>query len=504
MPMSWAYSASQQDGEESLRAVHTALDRGMTLLDTADMYGPFTNELLLGRVLRERRREAFVSTKCGLLVGDQHIVANGRPSYVKRACDASLRRLQSDVIDLYQLHRADPEVPVEETWGAMAELVTAGKVRSLGFCAVGARADRRSGAGIYSATIRQLERVQQVFPVSSVEAELSVWSREALDALVEVQLSHWRELLDEAVPVAAMVGAEYQPFLHTLLLGAQMHYDEVTLLRSRVLTEGVEPLSVDGGARRRPARPVPGPVPGHLAVIMDGNRRWAKVRGLPADQGHRAGMRTAMRLVNAAQRLGIRHVSIYMFSTENWGRSQEEVTALFDAFADWIARGAEWLHGLGVKVRWCGRRDRLDASLASSIALLESMTSHNDVLTLTMCVDYGGREELTAAARGLAAEAVAGTLRPEGIGPADLARHLYVPELPDVDLLIRTCEQRISNFLPWHLAYAELVFDPALWPDFDLARLRDAVDAYAGRGRRFGGNDSLPGQTGRAEPVRAG
>ncbi|MGW7515387.1 polyprenyl diphosphate synthase [Streptomyces sp. NPDC054796] len=328
--------------------------------------------------------------------------------------------------------------------------------------------------------------------------------REALDALVEIQLSHWRELLDEAVPVAAMVGAEYQPFLHTLLLGAQMHYDEVTLLRSRVLTEGVEPLSVDGGARRRPARPVPGPVPGHLAVIMDGNRRWAKVRGLPADQGHRAGMRTAMRLVNAAQRLGIRHVSIYMFSTENWGRSQEEVTALFDAFADWIARGAEWLHGLGVKVRWCGRRDRLDASLASSIALLESMTSHNDVLTLTMCVDYGGREELTAAARGLAAEAVAGTLRPEDIGPADLARHLYVPELPDADLLIRTCEQRISNFLPWHLAYAELVFDPALWPDFDLARLRDAVDAYAGRGRRFGGNDSLPVQTGCAEPVRTG
>jgi len=182
--MSWAYATSEQDGEESLRTVHAALDRGMTLLDTADMYGPFTNELLLGRVLRERRRDAFVSTKCGLLVGDQHIVANGRPGYVKRACDASLRRLQTDVIDLYQLHRADPEVPVEETWGAMAELVTAGKVRALGFCAVGARADRRAGAGVHDATIRQLERVQQVFPVSGVQAELSVWSREALDALL--------------------------------------------------------------------------------------------------------------------------------------------------------------------------------------------------------------------------------------------------------------------------------------------------------------------------------
>ncbi|WP_327353257.1 aldo/keto reductase [Streptomyces sp. NBC_01304] len=184
MPMSWAYTASQQHGEESLRTVHAALDTGVTLLDTADMYGPFTNELLIGRVLKERRADAFVSTKVGLLVGEQHIVANGRPGYVKRACDASLRRLQTDVIDLYQLHRADPEVPVEETWGAMAELVTAGKVRSLGLCAVGARAGRRSGAALHDGTIRQLERVQQVFPVSTIQAELSVWSPEALDALL--------------------------------------------------------------------------------------------------------------------------------------------------------------------------------------------------------------------------------------------------------------------------------------------------------------------------------
>ncbi|MFD8225710.1 aldo/keto reductase [Streptomyces massasporeus] len=184
MPMSWAYSASRRRGDESLRAVHRALDLGASLLDTADMYGPFTNELLLGRALKERRSDAFVSTKVGLLVGDQHIVANGRPGYVKRACDASLRRLQTDVIDLYQLHRADPEVPVEETWGAMAELVQAGKVRALGLCAVGARAGRRSGAGLHDETIRQLERVQQVFPVSAVEAELSVWSPEALETLL--------------------------------------------------------------------------------------------------------------------------------------------------------------------------------------------------------------------------------------------------------------------------------------------------------------------------------
>ena len=184
MPMSWAYSTSRQRGDESVRAVHRALDLGAGLLDTADMYGPFTNELLLGRVLKERRSEAFVSTKVGLLVGEQHIVANGRPGYVKRACDASLRRLQTDVIDLYQLHRADPEVPVEETWGAMADLVRAGKVRALGLCAVGARSARRPGARLHDATVRQLERVQQVFPVGAVEAELSVWSPEALRTLL--------------------------------------------------------------------------------------------------------------------------------------------------------------------------------------------------------------------------------------------------------------------------------------------------------------------------------
>jgi len=199
MPMSWGYTASQRSGEGSLRAVHTALDRGCSLLDTADMYGPFTNELVVGRALKGRREDAFVSTKCGLLVGEQHVVANGRPGYVKRACDASLRRLGTDRIDLYQLHRADPEVPIEETWGAMAELVAAGKVRSLGLCAVGARAvrppraarsARRTGTGrrpesrMHDGTLRQLERIQQVFPVSSVQAELSVWSRQALEELL--------------------------------------------------------------------------------------------------------------------------------------------------------------------------------------------------------------------------------------------------------------------------------------------------------------------------------
>ncbi|UYQ65333.1 polyprenyl diphosphate synthase [Streptomyces peucetius] len=313
-----------------------------------------------------------------------------------------------------------------------------------------------------------------------------------------IQLGRCRALLEQAAPVTGLVPAEYQPFLHTMLLGAQVQFDEVTLRQARVFTEGIEPLTSTGAACRRPGRTEAGPVPPHVAVIMDGNRRWAAKRGLPASQGHQAGERALMRLVNAALRLGVRNLSVYAFSTENWDRPREEVAHLFDTMADGIARGVEWLHGLGVRVRWCGRRDRVEPSLASALALVESMTSNNDVLLLTVCLDYGGRDELVEAARALAAEAVAGTIRPEDISAADLARNMYEPGLPDVDLLIRTSgEQRISNFMPWHLAYAEMVFDPAPWPDFGLAQLREALTAYAGRRRRFGGD--LPGP----RPARA-
>ncbi len=324
--------------------------------------------------------------------------------------------------------------------------------------------------------------------------------REPLDAFIDLQLAHWRTLLTEAVPATWAVAEPYRPFLHSLLLGVQLHHDEVTLLRSRVLTSGVAQLT--GETSPRP--PWPGERPTHVAVIMDGNRRWAETHAVPVRQGHHAGSRAAMRVVNSALRLGIRHLSLYAFSTENWNRTQEETAAIFGAFAEWISRGAQTLHGLGVQVRWCGRRDRLDTSLASAIALVENMTHANDVLTLTLCVDYGGREELTAAARALAAEAAAGTLRPEDITPDDLARHLYVPGLPDVDLLIRTSgEQRISNFLPWHLAYAELVFDPTPWPDYDLTRLRDAVTVYTERERRFGGRALTPSSAACTPPQRS-
>ncbi|MFE6688287.1 aldo/keto reductase [Streptomyces sp. NPDC057743] len=281
MPMSWGYSASQRSGEGSLRALHAALDRGCSLLDTADMYGPFTNELLVGRVLKERRADAFVSTKCGLLAGDQHIVANGRPGYIKRACDASLRRLQTDHIDLYQLHRADPEVPIEETWGAMAELVAAGKVRSLGLCAVGARAARtwrgpraaRTGPdgrafrrpGLHDGTLRQLERIQQVFPVSSVQAELSVWAAEAL-----LELLPWCESRGVGFLAAMPLGNGF--LTGTLTPGQGFEPEDIRARHPRFTAEMMAANQpVVAGLRRVGARH--GATPGQVALA------WALAQG---------------------------------------------------------------------------------------------------------------------------------------------------------------------------------------------------------------------------------
>ncbi|TSB21953.1 aldo/keto reductase [Streptomyces benahoarensis] len=301
MPMSWGYTESQRDFESSLRAVHTALDRGCSLLDTADMYGPFTNELLVGRVLKERRADAFVSTKCGLLVGEQHIVANGRPGYVKRACDASLRRLRTDHIDLYQLHRADPEVPIEETWGAMAQLVAAGKVRSLGLCAVGARAlrptrtdrpvaggGRRPGARTHQLTMRQLERIQQIFPVSSVQAELSVWSPEALEELVP-----WCESRGVGFLAAMPLGNGY--LTGTLTPGQGFEPEDIRARHPRFTAEMMAANQpVVAGLRRVGARY--GATPGQVAlawVLAQGRHvvpvpgtkkeRWAAQNAKAAD-----------------------------------------------------------------------------------------------------------------------------------------------------------------------------------------------------------------------------
>ncbi|RMI42244.1 aldo/keto reductase [Streptomyces triticirhizae] len=262
MPMSWGYSASQRDGEGSLRALHAALDEGCSLLDTADMYGPFTNERLLARVLKERRDEATVATKCGLLVGEQHLVANGSPAYVRRACDASLRRLGTEVIDLYQLHRPDPEVPVEETWGAMAELVRAGKVRALGWCALEPSDQRRGRAaagGTHGPTLELLSRVQQVFPVSTVQAEFSVWSPGA-----RAELLPWCEARGVGLLAAMPLGSGY--LTGTLVPGGGFEPDDPRARHPRFTAEMMaanQPLVV--GLRRVAARH-PGATPAQVAL----------------------------------------------------------------------------------------------------------------------------------------------------------------------------------------------------------------------------------------------
>ena len=220
---------------------------------------------------------------------------------------------------------------------------------------------------------------------------------------------------------------------------------------------------------------------------MDGNGRWARSRGLPRTAGHEAGEAALFDVVEGAIEIGVRHVSAYAFSTENWKRSPEEVRFLMGFNRDVIRRRRDEMHALGVRVRWAGRRPRLWRSVVTELENAERLTARNDVLTLTMCVNYGGRAEIVDAARALAREAAAGRLDPERIDERTLARHLDEPDLPDVDLFLRTSgEQRTSNFLLWQSAYAELVFLDVLWPDMDRRHLWQAVLTYANRERRYG------------------
>jgi len=228
-------------------------------------------------------------------------------------------------------------------------------------------------------------------------------------------------------------------------------------------------------------------VPGHVAIVMDGNGRWARSRGLPRTAGHEAGEAALFDVVEGAIEIGVRHLSAYAFSTENWKRSPEEVRFLMGFNRDVIRRRRDEMHALGVRVRWAGRRPRLWRSVVTELENAERLTARNDVLTLTMCVNYGGRAEIVDAARALAREAAAGRLDPERIDERTLARHLDEPDLPDVDLFLRTSgEQRTSNFLLWQSAYAELVFLDVLWPDMDRRHLWQAVLTYANRERRYG------------------
>jgi undecaprenyl diphosphate synthase len=229
-------------------------------------------------------------------------------------------------------------------------------------------------------------------------------------------------------------------------------------------------------------------VPRHVAIVMDGNGRWAKERDLPRTRGHEEGESSLFDVVEGAIELGVKWVSAYAFSTENWKRSPEEVRFLMGFNRDVIRRRRDEMHDLGVRVRWAGRRPKLWRSVISELEEAEELTRDNKVLTLTMCVNYGGRAEIVDAARALALDVAAGKVDPAKVDERTLTRYLDEPDMPDVDLFLRTSgEQRTSNFLLWQSAYAEMVFLDALWPDVDRRDLWRAVEIYAARDRRYGG-----------------
>jgi undecaprenyl diphosphate synthase len=234
-------------------------------------------------------------------------------------------------------------------------------------------------------------------------------------------------------------------------------------------------------------QPIPlesGEVPGSVAIILDGNGRWAEQRALPVEAGHREGTRALRRTVEAAIDLGIESLTVYAFSTENWLRPPAEVDSLMEIFEETIDRELPDLAEQGVRTRFIGRRDRAPEALRARMAELERETAGRDRLQLWIAFDYGGRAELADAARRM----IEARLAPEEVDEDVLAVYLYAPDMPDPDLVIRTSgELRISNFLLWQLAYAELVFVDTLWPDFGEDDLRRSVAVYAGRRRRFGG-----------------
>lgn len=234
-------------------------------------------------------------------------------------------------------------------------------------------------------------------------------------------------------------------------------------------------------------------VPKHVAVVMDGNGRWANARGLPRTAGHAAGEASLLDVVAGAIEIGVQHVSAYAFSTENWSRSPEEVRFLMGFNRDVLRRRRDLMNSWGVRVRWAGRRPRLWRSVIKELEVAEELTRGNDTVTLTMCVNYGGRAEIADAAKAIAHEVAAGRLKPDKVDEKTVARYLDEPDLPDVDLFLRSSgEQRTSNFMIWQAAYAELVFLDEPWPDVDRRHLWRAVETYAQRDRRYGGAVDRP------------
>ena len=229
-------------------------------------------------------------------------------------------------------------------------------------------------------------------------------------------------------------------------------------------------------------------VPRHVAIIMDGNGRWAAARGLPRGEGHRRGVEALRRTVRAAGELGIGTLTIYSFSAENWSRPPAEIRELMGLLRRFIRHDLAELHRSGVRVRIIGVRDDLDPGIRSLLEEAEGLTRLNDKLTLVVAFNYGARQEIAGAAQRIAMAVAEGRLSPADVTAELIAANLDAPDLPDPDLIIRTSgEQRLSNFLLWQAAYSELVFVPTCWPDFDRAALEGAIAEYHRRERRFGG-----------------
>jgi len=231
----------------------------------------------------------------------------------------------------------------------------------------------------------------------------------------------------------------------------------------------------------------PEQIPNHVAVVMDGNGRWAKKRGLPRTAGHEAGEAALFDVVQGAIQIGVKELSAYAFSTENWRRSPEEVKFLMGFNRDVLRRRRDEMNDLGVRIRWVGQPQRLWGSVISELQEAEELTKRNKVLTLNMCVNYGGRSELVDAVQAVAAEVAKRKIKPGQITEKLISKHLYNPKMSDVDLFLRSSgEQRTSNFLPWQSVYAEFIFMDVLWPDVDRQTLWRAIEIYAERDRRFG------------------
>lgn len=245
---------------------------------------------------------------------------------------------------------------------------------------------------------------------------------------------------------------------------------------------------MSNGAMPQPAESDRSETPRHVAIIMDGNGRWAAARGLPRAEGHRRGVEALRKVVRAAFELDIKYLTIFSFSSENWTRPASEIGDLFSLLRRFIRNDLATLHSDGVRVRVIGERDGLEPDILALLNEAEELTRNNTRFTLVVAFNYGSRQEIASAACRLAQEVADGKRDPASITAETLSLFLDAPDVPDPDLIIRTSgEQRLSNFLMWQAAYSELVFVPIHWPDFDKAALEGAIKEYATRERRFGG-----------------